>query len=63
MKVYIPLSITAKTLGLPTTYLEELAKQHKIPALNVNGRLRFNPEAVQQVLDELAAKGDSDGQD
>jgi excisionase family DNA binding protein len=56
-KIYIPLSIISKELGLPTTYLKELAEQHKIRALKVYGRLRFNPEAVKQALDELAAKG------
>jgi hypothetical protein len=37
--------------------LRNLANKGDIPKLDVNGRLRFNPEAVQKALDELAAKG------
>ena len=54
---YISLEALAATFGLPQNYLRELSKTHKIPLLNINGRLRFNPEAVQQALDGLAAKG------
>ena len=54
---YISLEALAATFRLPQNYLRELAKTNKIPLLNINGRLRFNPAAVQKALDELAAKG------
>jgi hypothetical protein len=59
-KIYIPLNATAKVLGLPSTYIKELAGNGDIPKLDVNGRLRFNPEAVQKALDNIAAKGGCD---
>ncbi len=37
-------------------YLRELAEKRTIPVLDVNGRLRFNLEAVQNALDEIAAQ-------
>jgi hypothetical protein len=54
---YISLEALAATFRLPLNYLRELAKANKIPSLNINGRLRFNPEAVQSALDKLAAEG------
>jgi excisionase family DNA binding protein len=57
-KIYKPLNVTARMLGLPTTYIKELAEKNKIPMLIVRERMRFNPEAVRQALDELATKGD-----
>ena len=54
---YISLEILAAKLRLPQSYLRNLAEKSQIPALNVNGRLRFNLVAVQQVLTGLAAKG------
>jgi excisionase family DNA binding protein len=54
---YITVSQLARKSNLPKAYLKRLAKANKIPSLNINGRLRFNSEAVQQALDELAAKG------
>ena len=54
---YVSLEGLTATFRLPLSYLRELAKTNKIPSLNINGRLRFNPEAVQQALDKLAAKG------
>jgi len=59
-KIYKTLSVTARMLGLPTTYIKELAERNKIPVLKVKDRMRFNPEAVQKALDELAAEGSSD---
>jgi hypothetical protein len=53
---YISLNKLSNCLELPATYLKDLAKKGSIPALNVNGRLRFNPESVQLALDDLAAK-------
>jgi len=58
---YISLEVLAATFRLPINYLRELAKANSIPSLNVNGRLRFNPAAVQQALDKLAAKGGHNG--
>lgn len=54
---YISLEALAAELCLPKTFLRNLANKGDIPKLDVNGRLRFNPEAVQKALDELAAKG------
>jgi len=54
---YISLSRLSSRLGLPEAYLKNLAASGSIPSLNINGRLRFNPDAVQQALDELASKG------
>jgi len=60
-KIYNPLNVTARLLGLPAPYIKELAQQGKIPFLKIRNRLRFNPEAVQEALDEIAAnKGDND---
>ena len=56
-KIYKTLNVTASLLGLPTTYIKELAEKNKIPVLKVKGRMRFNPEAVQQALDKIAAHG------
>jgi excisionase family DNA binding protein len=44
-------------LGLPRDYILELAQRKEIPSLNVRGRYRFNPEAVQSALDKLAEQG------
>ena len=57
-ETYITLSKLSSRLGLPEAYLKNLATQDDIPKLDVNGRLRFNPEAVQQALDKLAEQGD-----
>jgi len=54
--IYKPLNTTARILGLPMPYLRELAEKRTIPVLDVNGRLRFNLEAVQNALDEIAAQ-------
>jgi hypothetical protein len=56
-KEYISLYRLSSRLGLPEAYLKNLAIQGVIPKLNVNGRLRFNPEAVQQALDKIADRG------
>ncbi|MFX0194592.1 MAG: hypothetical protein ACFFCW_00595 [Candidatus Hodarchaeota archaeon] len=60
---YISLSRLASHLGLPANYLRELSNKYLIPRLNVKGRLRFNPEAVQKALDDLAANGGGDNVD
>ncbi|GAF76833.1 unnamed protein product [marine sediment metagenome] len=54
---YISLEALAATLKLPQKFLRELADNRKIPFLNVNGRLRFNPEVVQTILDQMATEG------
>ena len=51
---FISLSRLSNRLGLPEAYLKNLAASGSIPSLNINGRLKFNPEAVQQALDKLA---------
>ena len=54
---YISLEVLAVTLALPQKYLRELAETKRIPVLNVNGRLRFNSESVQDALEKLATDG------
>lgn len=54
---FISLTRLAEETSLPKAYITELTEKGIIPALKVNGRLRFNPVAVQQALDKLAAKG------
>lgn len=54
-KKYISIKTTAKILNLPVSYLKVLADNKAIPFLVVNGRLRFNLEAVEAALNELAA--------
>jgi len=53
---FVTLDALANHFNLPNSYLKELAEKNLIPSLNVNDRLRFNPEAVQQALGKLAAK-------
>ncbi len=55
---YMSLESLAIELSLPKTYLRQLIEKRAIPALDVNGRLRFNPAAVQRALDNLAKQGD-----
>jgi hypothetical protein len=57
---FISLDRLSGHLGLPANYLRELSDKCLIPRLNVRGRLRFNPVAVQNALDNLAAKGGGD---
>ena len=59
---FVSLSRLSSSLKLPKDYLVRLAKKGEIPCLTVNSRLRFNPTAVQQELDKLAAKGRDNGQ-
>ena len=56
-KSYITLDRLTGKLGLPGAYIKELAAGKKIPSLNVNGRLRFNPQQVQAALDRMAEGG------
>lgn len=53
-KIFLNLEALAAELGLPQYYLRDLAKQRKIPALDVNGRLRFDPQDVGEALARLA---------
>ena len=55
-EIYIPLNKLSSRLGLPETYLKDLADRKVIPSLNVRGRLRFNPLQVQDALDGIASK-------
>ena len=59
---YVSLEAVAAELGLPKSYLKQLAANKSIPYLNVNGRLRFDGPAVRQALHQLAAKGGLDEQ-
>lgn len=54
---YDSLEVLALRLNLPQKYLRALAESHAIPFIEVSGRWRFNPLAVQRVLDERAAQG------
>jgi hypothetical protein len=54
---FISLTRLAEETSLPKAYLAELAEKGLIPALKVNGRLRFNLETVRNALNELAAGG------
>jgi hypothetical protein len=54
---FIGLSLLAQNLGLPSAYLRDLATTGKIPSLNVCGKLRFDPDAVERALGELATGG------
>jgi len=55
-KEYLPLEALAATLGLPGRFLKDLAKRGDIPALNVNGRLRFDESTVRDALASLATR-------
>jgi len=52
---YLSLEALAATLGLPQKYLKDLAKSNEIPCLDVNGRLRFDPNRVRKALDRIAS--------
>jgi len=54
---FVSLNALANHFNLPDSYLKQLANRSLIPFLKVNGRLRFNLEAVSQALTDLAAKG------
>ena len=58
---FVSLNRLASETKLPKRYLLKLAEKKKIPALQINNRLRFNPEAVQQALDKLAESGAENG--
>lgn len=47
-------------LQLPAKWLKQQAEIGTIPVLNVDGKLRFNLDAVEEALCELAAKGGID---
>lgn len=53
---YLPLDALAARLNLPRTYVRRLAREGRIPSLNVNGRLRFDESAVREALRQLAAE-------
>jgi len=57
---FVSLNALADHFNLPDSYLKQLANRSLIPFLKVNGRLRFNLEAVSQALADLAAKGGND---
>jgi len=59
-KIYITLSQLSHKTGLSKQVLKGLVSKNKIPALNIGNRLKFNFEAVQKALDDLAANGRSD---
>jgi hypothetical protein len=54
---YVSLEGLAIELYLPKMYLKRLTERNLIPSLDVNGRMRFNPSAVQNALDKMASKG------
>jgi len=54
---FVSLNALANHFNLPDSYLKQLANRSLIPFLKVNGRLRFNFEAVEKALADIAAKG------
>ena len=59
---YITLSSLVTRLHLPRSYLERLAKEGKIPCLDVGGgRLRFREDDVIRGLQALTTKGNGNG--
>ena len=60
MQSYYSLDALAAAMGLPRTYLRNLAAAGDIPALDVNGRLRFDLEQVRDALRRLAERGAGD---
>lgn len=56
---FVTLDALANHFNLPNDYLKKLAEKKLIPSLDVNGRLRFSIGGVQQALDKLASRGDS----
>jgi len=52
---YISLDHLSARLGLPRTYLKQLAERRSVPFLRVSGRMKFDPERVKEALDRMAA--------
>ena len=50
---YISLSHLTRKLRLPKLYIQQQAKAGIIPHLNINGRLRFQEQAVRAALSEI----------
>jgi hypothetical protein len=50
---FVNLNVLSQNLGLPAKYLRQLALSRKIPVLNVNGKLRFDLDAVEHALEKL----------
>jgi hypothetical protein len=53
---FVSLDVLALELCLPKRYLKELADTNAIPFLIVSRRKRFNPQAVQDVLNQIAVE-------
>jgi len=53
---FVPLDALAAELALPRSYLRRLAEEGVVPALDVNGRLRFDVGAVRDALARIAAR-------
>ena len=51
---YTSLDGLATALGLPRTYLRELADEGQIPFLDVRGRRRFSEPQVREALRQRA---------
>jgi hypothetical protein len=51
---FVSLDALAVRLGLPRAFLRKLSKSGEIPALNVNGRIRFDETVVREALTGLA---------
>ena len=56
-KVFVKISELSEITGLPKATIKRLADEEIIPAIKVTRGFRFNPEAVLQALDKLAAHG------
>jgi len=52
---FVSLDRLATHFDLPKPYLRNLAEKGLIPSLDVNGRRRFNPLAVEKALERLSS--------
>ena len=63
MAVLTNLAGLARRLNLPKSWLENEAREGRIPCLVVGRRRLFNPEAVERTLAERAATGGGESAD
>jgi len=54
---YISLASVSARLNLPETYLRKLVDDKLIPHLNINGRMRFQEQAVRDALSDIEQGG------
>jgi len=54
LQSYLPLEPMASRIGVPKSYLRQLAERRQVPFLDVNGRKLFYPPAVVDALNRLS---------